>query len=210
MSENRASAIDPLSWIINLPALPRRILATLLLFGTLALIVGLTWSAIATIGEYRSQLEDRRLAAGRLQAVAAVKPLLQHGASQSQSVNENDFFPGETEAVVRAAIQTRLNEIASARGATILSVSNVPLRRIDETAYIGVRADLTGTVDAVHNTIFEIETTKPAFIIREASIWTSGNAQTATPLTPPELSAQLRIYVPLRPDLLPSREAIEQ
>lgn len=201
MSQNRFAMHDPLTWIINLPALPRRALALSLLLGAglvVLLVVGMT--AASTWQGYVS-LQEKRQTAGRLQAIAALKPSLLRADPPSPISDKRDFFPGETEALIRSAMQSRVNEITGRHGATVLSVSNAPAREIDGASYIGIRADLAGTIDVVHSALVEIETTRPYFLVREATIWTTGDTRSIDMIEAPEILAQLRIYVPLAPDL---------
>jgi hypothetical protein len=62
-------------------------------------------------------------------------------------------------------------------------------------------------MEAVHDTIFAIESSGP-MLIRDASIWLSGYEQAAETTQAPEISAQIRIYGPQRPDFtMPGRKA---
>jgi hypothetical protein len=161
---------------------------------------GVVWVAVSSVAQTGQAIQEKREIVGRLRAVAALKPaLMQIEAAGAPSVGSEDFLEGDSEAVVRGNMQTRLTEIVSARNASLTSVSNVPELDLNGARYIGIRADLTGTMEAIHDTIFAIESSGP-MLIRDASIWLSGYEQTSEATQAPEISAQIRIYGALRPD----------
>jgi hypothetical protein len=190
---------DPVSRIINLPLWRRRILALAVLILVSGGFALLSWSALAALGNSISAVEEKRLMLGRLQAMAALKPSLERDRLAIAADDTAGFLDGETEAVVRGNMQTRLTAIASTTSATLLSIGNISPYEVDGVRYIGMRVDLSGPVEAIHGMIFEIEAGRPAFIIRQASIWTGGGQQATS--SPPEISAQLQVYAPLRPDV---------
>jgi hypothetical protein len=191
---------DMPTWVVNLSPAARRMLA----LGLLALFVFAAWlivqAALANILNSNARIADQRLVAGRMQTVAALKPSLLAAANESGGSSSDDYFAGDTVATIRAAMQTRLNEIADINGVNLMSVSNAPERRVGDAVFIGIRADLAGTVTAIHGTLFAIETNRPAFVVREASIWGIGDEEPAG-VAPPQITAQFHIYVPLRPEL---------
>lgn len=191
---------DPLARVINAPLRIRRLTALLLLFACLAAGVGLSWLALTSLIGLRAEIREKREMIGRLQAIAALKPLLVQEASAALPTEREDFLEGDSEAVMRGNMQTSLTAMVGERNVNLLSTSNVPDLEIDGARYVGIRADLSGTVDAVHNAIFAIETSRP-LIIREASIWLSGPDQLPGATEAPQISAQVRIYGALRPDL---------
>lgn len=190
---------DPLARVINAPLRVRRLTALLLLLACLAAGIGLSWLALTSLTGLRAEIREKRETIGRLQAIAALKPLLvQEGSAAVPTVRE-DFLEGDSEAVMRGNMQTSLTAMVGEGNVNLLSTSNIPDLEIDGARYVGIRADLSGTVDAVHNAIFAIETSRP-LIIREASIWLSGPDQLPGATDAPRISAQIRIYGALRPD----------
>ena len=186
---------------INASLATRRAIALALLFIAFGAIAGIVWLGAGSIARQRLEIVEKRETAGRLQAIAALKPGLEQEASLATSAAASeDFLEGESEAVIRANLQAQLNSIAAAQNATLQSVSNLPELEIDGARFIGMRADLSGTVEAVHNTVFAIETVKP-LVIRDTSIWLSGADQGIGATQAPEISTQIRIYGALSPDL---------
>lgn len=190
---------DPTSRIVNASLRTRRFMALLLLLVCLVAGVGLSWIAVSSLTGLRADIREKRETIGRLQAIVDLKPALMRESASALPTEREDFLEGDSEAVVRGNMQTHLTRIVSDQNANLLSVSNVPELEIDGARYVGIRADLSGTVDAVHNAIFAIETSKP-LIIREASIWLSGPDQLPGATQAPQISAQIRIYGALRPD----------
>lgn len=190
---------DPTSRLVNAPLRTRRLTALLLLVICIAAGTGFSWVALSSLTSQRAQNLEKRETIGRLQAIAALKPLLMQESAAPLPTAREDFLEGDSEAVVRGNMQAHINTVVSEQKASLLSVSNVPDVEIDGARYVGIRADLAGTVDAVHNAIFAMETSKP-LIIREASIWLSGPDQIPGATLAPQISAQIRVYGALRPD----------
>ena len=188
---------DPTSLLVNTPLRTRRLTALLLLVICIAAGIGFSWVALSSLTTLRAQILEKRETIGRLQAIAALKPLLVQESTAPLPTAREDFLEGDSEAVVRGNMQAHI--IVNEQDANLLSVSNVPDVEIDGARYVGIRADLAGTVDAVHNAIFAMETSKP-LIIREASIWLSGPDQMPGATLAPQISAQIRVYGALRPD----------
>jgi hypothetical protein len=196
------------SRLINARLHTRRIVAVALLVAAIGSLGGVAWVAVSAVAQTSHAIQEKREIVGRLRAVAALKPaLMQDEAAGPPSVGSEDFLEGDSEAVARGNLQTRLTEIVSARNANLTSVSNVPELDLNGARYIGIRADLTGTMEAIHDTIFAIESSGP-ILIRDASIWLSGYEQAAETTQAPEISAQIRIYGAPRPAFtMPGRKA---
>lgn len=188
---------DPTSRLVNAPLRTRRLTALLLLAICIAAGIGFSRVALSSLTTLRAQILEKRETIGRLQAIAALKPLLVQESTAPLPTAREDFLEGDSEAVVRGNMQAHI--IVNEQDANLLSVSNVPDVEIDGARYVGIRADLAGTVDAIHNAIFAMETSKP-LIIREASIWLSGPDQMPGATLAPQISAQIRVYGALRPD----------
>ncbi len=158
-----------LTALLNAPVRTQRI-AALVITGIVGLIVlGLVqmlgvglYSAYAEIGEKRAML-------GRLQAVAAAE-----AAFKTPLLPENQADPmllsGDNEAVMTAALQTWLQEVVGAAGGQINAVSNVSDAGENDIRMIGLRANLSGTMEVIHGTISAIESNQPRLFIKEVSV----------------------------------------
>lgn len=187
-------------WIVNAPKRTRQVVALGVFLLSIGAIVGVAWLALSSVREAQLTILEKRETLGRLKAIAALKPSLLVEDDFSAETR-SDFLDGESEAVVRGNLQAQLGAISSAQHASLLSVGNVPDIEINGSRYIGVRADLSGTIEAIYNSIVAIETLAPVFV-SEASIWRSSVGQTARATQAPEISAQIHVYGALSPKLL--------
>lgn len=185
---------DPVVAIVNAPLRFRQALAVGLLLAGVCASVLLVWWTVASLAALRSQVVEKRETIGRLQAIVALKEALQHEGDAALPGAGQNFLEGQTEAVVRGNIQTKLGNLIGTQGASLISISNASDMDIGNVRYLGVRADLSGTVEAVRNAILSIETTTP-MIVRTASIWLSSSAGGG--VEAPQLTAQISVYGPL-------------
>jgi general secretion pathway protein M len=185
--------------IINAPRRTRRAIA----FGIPAvgiLVVGLAvQSALSSVLDARAELLAKRETVGRLKAIAALKDGLLREREAALPSAGSEFLEGETEAVIRGNMQKHLSDVIGAQNANVLSISNVPDLIIDGVRYVGVGADISGTVEAVFHALVSVETSKP-LIVRNANMWLSGSVD-PNATSPPEISAQLKVYGALRSEL---------
>ncbi len=93
-----------------------------------------------------------------------------------------------------------MTSIAAAHGVKVLSVGNTPIRQRGNIRYAGLRADVSGTNEAIHATLFDIETSKPYLVIRNATIRSTLSSQASGKDGPPELVAQIQFYGALPPE----------
>lgn len=191
---------DLLFRLVNAPPTIRRATALGLLVVAGAAAGSLCFAALSSTRQLQRDLQDRREMAGRLQAIAALKPSLLAQAQARPSLGgDAEFMVGESVAVIRGNMQAQANAIVTAQGANLISVSNSPAIESDGVSYLGIDIDLSGTVEAVHNTVFALESAKP-FIVRSASFWLSGPPQEPGATQPPELTAQLHVFGVVRPE----------
>jgi hypothetical protein len=188
-----------MTWIVNAPKRTRQAMALGVFLAFVGAAVGVAWFALSGNRKAWLNIQEKRQTLGRLQAIAALKPSLLQQDNFSME-NRPDFLDGESEAVVRGNLQSELGAISAAQRANLLSVGNVPDLEINGSRYIGVRADLSGTIEAVYNSIVAIETTA-ALSISEASVWRSGTGLTGDATKAPEISAQIHVYGALSPEL---------
>ena len=103
---------------------------------------------------------------GKLEAISAA------GVSfEAQLLPENDGNPmllsGENEAVMSAALQSWLQDVVGTAGGQINSVNNVSETGENGIRMIGLRANLSGSMEVVHRTIASIENNQPRLFIKE-------------------------------------------
>jgi len=101
-------------------------------------------------------------------------------------------------------LQTRLNAIAAANGVSVLSAGNAPMLSEAGVDFIGLRANLSGPLEGIHNAILAIETSLPVLFIREATLRTTNVGPAAGRTGDPELFAEILFYGPLQTQMAPA------
>jgi hypothetical protein len=191
---------------------PRRrvvaVLAPVLLAAAVAAVALGTYSSLRARAE---ALTERRLHLGRLQMLLVAVPKTSAEDALAIATDAGpEFLPGASEALVQAAFQTRLNAIATASGAELLAVGNTPIVERSGARFAGLRASLSGTNDAIVETIFAIEASVPYLMIRSATIDSYEASADRAADAPQELLLQVAIEGALPPDGAPdASEAAE-
>jgi general secretion pathway protein M len=171
------------------------------LIGAATVIGFIFWSATAFLTQLQVDVREKRETLGRLGSVAALKSALMQQERAGTPVDTHDFLDGESVAIVRGNMQTQVSALISAQSANLLSAGNAPEMTIDGADYLGMRVDISGTLEAVHNAIFAIESSGP-LIIRDITMWVSGGDPTGRGIEAPELSAQIQVYGAVKPNLV--------
>ncbi len=193
-----------LAAILNAPPMARRSIA-LAIAAAVACIAGwLVFAAFDSVASAKADIEEKRELLGQLQGVAALAKRLDSGATSDPAAATNpEFLTGESEAVIRGGLQTRLNAIAAASGVTVLSAGNAPVLSEAGVDFIGLRANFSGPLEGVHNAIFAVETSLPVLFIREANLRTMDLGPAAGRTRDSELFAEILFYGPLQAKLAP-------
>lgn len=144
---------------------------------------------VGLYSNYTAIVEKRALL-GKLNAIAAA------GASfETQLLPENDANPllltGENEAVMTAALQSRLQEVVAAAGGQVNSASNVSEGGENGIRMIGLKVNLSGNMEAVHHTVSSIESNQPRLYIKEIEIHSNYQQTSVEENLPVELTATI-------------------
>ncbi|MER9071068.1 type II secretion system protein GspM [Mesorhizobium sp. M0902] len=191
-----------LSTILNARPMVRRLIALAIAAAAACIAGWVVLMAFDSVTSARAGIEEKREMLGQLQAVAALaKRLDSAAASDPAAATNSEFLTGESEAVIRGALQTRLNAIAALKGVTVLSAGNAPALSEAGVDFIGLRANLSGPREGVHNAILAIETSLPVLFIREATLRTANVGPAAGRTADPELFAEILFYGPLQTKL---------
>ncbi|MER8805106.1 type II secretion system protein GspM [Mesorhizobium sp. M0998] len=185
-----------LSTILNARPMVRRLIALAIAAAAVCVTSWMVFLALDNIAVAKAAIEEKREILGQLQAVAALAKRLE-GVDLAAATNP-EFLTGESEAVIRGELQTRLNAIAAANGVTVLSAGNAPALSEAGVDFIGLRANLSGPLEGIHNAILAIETSLPVLFIREATLRTTSVGPAAGRTADPELFAEILFYGPLR------------
>lgn len=146
------------------------------------LVIGL-YSGYAAIDEKRTLL-------GKLNAIASA------GVSfEAQLLPENDGNPmllsGENEAVMSAALQSWLQDVVGTAGGQINSVNNVSETGDNDIRMIGLKVNLSGSMEVVHRTILSIENNQPRLFIKEVVLNSNYQPTSSEENLPVELTATI-------------------
>lgn len=193
-----------LTTILNAPPMIRHSVALAIAAAILCVAGWVVFAAFDSIASARADIEGKRELLGQLQSVAAIAKRLDAAAATDPAAAANpEFLTGESEAVIRGGLQTRLNSIAATNGATVLSAGNAPVLSEAGVDFIGLRANLSGSMEGIHNAIFAIETSLPVLFIREANLRTTDVGPAAGRTKDSELFAEILFYGPLQAKLAP-------
>jgi general secretion pathway protein M len=182
---------SPFVALLQLPNARQKTIAVALLVLATFTMGLICWSATATILNLRTELMDGKRFAGKLQAILALKPSLAAG-SLTIADGGADFLQGDSEAIARGNLPTAVTALIAEQQAQLGQVSNLPDLEIGGTRYLGIRADISGSVEAVYQTVSSIEAS-PSLTIRHASVWRSGDMSPNSG-NAPEIAAQFRVY----------------
>lgn len=195
---------DPLVRVLNASLAARRGLALALLVLVMGCGLAVIGSIFSSLAQEHQAITEKRQLTGKLEAFAKLRNTLSADMKPSSgSGDAGEFLLGNTEALARATLQTQLSDLISARGATLSSASNLPAIDDAGARYVGIRADISGTVDAVHSAVLAIEAASPPLIIREAALWRNENDGGAS--AAPQIAAQLHVYGAAQPGTLESK-----
>lgn len=190
---------DMLIRVMALPRVLQRALAVSLLAICVILAAATVIYAYAGFNKLRANIADGRSNLARFELLLKQKPSDLAPVPVEADSSSNAFLDGGNDAVIQAGLQARVNASAASQNVMVASVGNTLVLMIDGVRYVGVRADLQGTLTALNNTLFELETAQPPLIIREATM-RSTNVMGSEGLTAPlELAAEIVVYGATRP-----------
>ncbi|BAV50736.1 general secretion pathway protein M [Mesorhizobium loti] len=192
-----------LSAILNTRPTIRRLIALALAVVTACMLAWVVFAAFDSVASAQAGIEEKRELLGQLQSVAALAKRLDSAASPQAPANP-EFLTGGSEAIIRGGLQTRLNAIAAANGVSVLSAGNAPVLSEAGVDFIGLRANLSGPLEGIHNAILAIETSLPVLFIREATLRTTDVRPAAGRTGDPELFAEILFYGPLQTQMAPA------
>ena len=161
------------------------------------------FAGLDSVASAQAGIEEKRELLGQLQSVAALAKRLDSAASPVAAANP-EFLTGESEAIIRGGLQTRLNAIATANGVNVLSAGNAPVLSEAGVDFIGLRANLSGPLEGIHNAVLAIETSLPVLFIREATLRTTDVGPVAGRTGDPEIFAEILFYGPLQTPVAPA------
>jgi hypothetical protein len=143
-----------------------------------------------------AQLSQRRVALARFQAIAAQRSAVERLVAQSAADGRRaEFLEGIDDSVAAANLQTMLKDMVDPTGAHLRSISALSAKPMEGTKLIGAQLEMTGTINAVYQTVHTIETAKPFLFIVGAQLKPTQQAAVSYALsrTEPTIDAQLDV-----------------
>ncbi len=193
--------MDRLTALLNGPLIIRRLVAILFVVIAIAIVVTGVMLTASSLYSKAKSIREQRASLGRLQSAVALKPMLE--ASEQNAIasgmHRPEFLRGASEAIIQANLQTQLTAIAQAQGVDVLSIGNTPILIRGGTRFAGLQANLSGTNEGIHGTIYAIETSKPYLIIREAKMRSTLRSQKTRDGGQPKIALQIQFYGALPP-----------
>ncbi|WP_054310113.1 type II secretion system protein GspM [Mesorhizobium sp. 1M-11] len=181
--------------LLNASLLVRRSAAIALSVVFLGIAYAITASLYGALVSTRNDVYEKRAELGRLLAIVAMeKSVKATNTARASTTSPAEFLPGENEAAARSGLQKRLSEAAATTGITVLSAGNAPTINEQGVVYVGLRANVSGSLENVHGLILNLETTLPVLFIREATLTATGSNMVTAQTSSTEISAQLMFY----------------
>jgi hypothetical protein len=144
------------------------------------------WPIQAFFADRDAQISQQRAILVRLNAIAAQRATVADLAAQSASDGSAEFLQGGNDGVAAANLQTLVKGMVESTGAKLRSVRTLPTKPQDDTKFIGVQLEITGTIQAVYQAVRTIETAKPFLFIEDALLRPTQRVA----MTPPGMSAE--------------------
>ncbi len=187
-------------WILNRPARTRQLLAlgiALVLSGAIVLLFA--FGASIVVQKY-NRIDEQRTLLGQLNYIIDQMPNAQQmQAIQNETGSTVDFLRGPSETVIRANLQQRFKQMASEQKVNVISVGNAPDFTKGGIAYVGLQANVSGTIEGLHHTFLALESAQPLLFLTKLTVRSTGGISDQAPTSNPVLIAQLRLYGALQP-----------
>jgi len=188
--------------LITLMNAPRYVQRSVAL-AILGLVITIVVITVVYLGSFLSakvaDIADMRAELFRLNEIIARKPLTEIGTPSPEPAAGALFIEGESLPAIQAKLQERVNAIARSSGATIASISGAPQIELGGATYVGVRADMEGSLKAFHEVVRQLETSEPPLIIRQAAIRATNRILQGALSEPLQLAGQIAVYGTVNP-----------
>lgn len=179
------------------PATRRR-----LALGLLVIAVAALWLLVAApiIDAFATQAREREEVQALLlqyRTVAAQRPLLERRAEElAQAGSANAAYLGAvSDGVAGATVQRLLKQALDRAGAELQSSLVLPVRPDDGFRRIGIRVQMTGTVEVLRKALRQIETGQPVLFIDGLEIRTRQNPRSANGKPVEDRTLEVRLDV---------------
>jgi hypothetical protein len=144
------------------------------------------WPIQAFFADRDAEISQQRAVLARLNAIAAQRATVAGLAAQSASDGSAEFLQGGNDGVAAANLQTLVKGMVEPTGARLRSVRTLPTKPREDMKFIGVQLEITGTIQAVYQTVRTIESAKPFLFIEGALLRPTQRVA----MTPPGMGAE--------------------
>lgn len=150
-----------------------RLAAVLLLIAAIAAIyVFLAEPVIVGYRETDQEIEEVREQLSHFERLAAMRPALAKQMEQLRTpqTSQGYYLSGGTDALAAAGLQDRVNVLVEGTGGSLRSIQ--PMPGIDEQGFrrITLRVQMTGTIEALFETLYVLEAGTPVLFIEDLNI----------------------------------------
>lgn len=183
--------------LMNAPLWVRRLIAGALSLMILGVVFSVIFLPLNLLSQKAANLQDKREQLGRFERVITASNGLPDD-DRSDSASQL-FLSGDNQAVMQAELQTRLNALARKNNVTVFSVGPGKIFEANGVRYIGIRANLGGSVAGIHNMLFTLESSVPVLFVRSASFTAPANSRNTLGKSEPNLQTQFTIYGAIDP-----------
>lgn len=182
---------DLLIRIKNASQLLQRSLAVAIL-AIAILIAGALLSYIVSVflGIYAEIQEGREQLAQWQAVITRAENIVQ---TVSDSAGSTPYLSGDNTSLVQATLRQSVSDIASRSGASIASMSDLPIRLTEGVPLVRVRIQLDAPLASMQNLVLALESAAPGLVIEEAQIRRTNSTSQDILEAPLQLSAQLDI-----------------
>ncbi len=188
----------------SLPRWAGRMAALALLFALGAAVY--LFAVAPTLAAYERTHQDLREHTellARYQRIAATRPALEAQLAELQvrQAESGVYLSGATDALAAAELQDRVNAIIQASGGALTSTQALPVKTEGVFRRISVRAQFTGTIEALHQAVYDLEANKPYLLVDNIDVRNRQRRRRANqPEGVPNLTIRLDLYGYLRPE----------
>lgn len=177
----------------------RSLLRKLAALGLLVVFPVLGWYLliVPTMEQYQRNAEalaDRANLFVRYTSVADQAAIVQAAVRETAPVDSDEAFAGDSEAMIRATLQTTVQSLVSRGGASFLSAQAAPAKTTGTIRYVGLQLVLTGEIGAIAQTIHNIEANRPYLFIDRIELRRQGLAADNEAYVPAVLDVTMDVY----------------
>jgi general secretion pathway protein M len=173
-------------------------LAVILLAGALGLLtVTLIYPFARVFGAGTEEIEDLAFRIARLRRVAQSADYWSKQAEviREHAASEGQFLEGATAALAAAELQARIKQLTEDAGGALTSTQASAPREEEGFTRVGVRANMTGTVNTLRKVLHAVESSRPYLLVSTLNINVDRGKQAQTG----QLRVDLEVYGYLRP-----------